>query len=150
MNGMDINGNFAEVTAGSVITHASRLIVQAFSAVQSELNLTPAQYRVVVELSRRGNLTQKGLIALLDVEQSTIGNTLNRMEQDGLIERKRHPNDGRAQLLCLTPKAVKLGEQAYKLAKQANEKALSGFSPDEKDQFFVLMQKLIRTLKSEV
>lgn len=150
MSEMDINEGLAEVTAGSVITHASRLMVQAFSALQSQLNLTPAQYRVVVELSRRGNLTQKDLIARLDVEQSTIGNTLNRMEQDGLIDRKPHPTDGRAQLLCLTPHAIKLGEQAFKHAKRLNEKALSGFSADEKDQFFELMQKLIKTLKSEV
>lgn len=151
MNEMDIDtpAAAAEVTAGAVVTHASRLMVQAFSASQRELNLAPAQYRIIIELSRREKLTQKDLIAKLDIEQSTIGNTLNRMEQGGLIERKPHPNDGRAQILCLTPHAIELREKANIKAKLLNQKALSTFSDDEKTQFFELMNKLIKTLKNE-
>lgn len=146
---VDLDVDSGGVSAGSVITHASRLLVQAFNEAQRALQLVPAQYRVIHQLSRQENLTQKDLIKILDVEQSTIGNTLNRMEKEGLIERKPHPHDGRAQILCLTPRAVNLRDQAYENAKRVDEKAFSHFSDEERGQFFALMQKMIHALKSK-
>lgn len=94
-------------------------------------------------------IVQKNLVTRLDIEQSTIGNTLNRMVRDGLIERKPHPQDGRSQVLCLTPRGRALKEEAMGNACQVNAKALSGFSEDEKCQFFFLMNKMIKALKEQ-
>lgn len=149
MDGMNLNTASTGASAGAVVVHASRLFVQAFSAAQRALHVSPMQYRVILELRSQDGLTQKDLIAKLDVEQSTIGNTLNRMEQDGLIERKRHPNDGRAQILCLTHKSLDIIGPASENANRVNEKALVDFSETEKQQLFVLMQKLIGGLKNQ-
>lgn len=138
-----------ETSIGAVVTHASRLFVQAFSSVQRKFHLSAAQYRIILELHGRENITQKDLIDKLDVEQSTVGNTLNRMAQDGLIERRPHPNDGRAQILCLTEKSIKIIGPVKKNADLLNEKALADFPQTEREQFFMLMEKLIKALKGQ-
>ena len=47
------------------------------------------------------------------MEQATIANTLARMERDGLIERRVHPRDKRAQQIFLTDKARGVIEARY-------------------------------------
>lgn len=138
-----------DTSAGAVTSHAARLFVQALAAAQQTLHIAPAQYRILHELWQQDGLAQKDLIARLDIEQSTIGNTLNRMVRDGLIERLPHPKDGRSQILGLTQHAKRLKDQAVKAAYRINEKALSGFSEEERGQFFLLMDKMIKALKDE-
>lgn len=139
--------DFQGISAGAVTSHAARLFIQALAVAQQGLNIAPAQYRLLTELWQEDGLAQKDLIKRLDIEQSTIGNTLNRMVRDGLIERKPHLKDGRSQILCLTPHAKMLKDQAIKNAFRINEKALSGFTEVERQQFFLLMEKMIKALK---
>lgn len=136
-----------DISAGAVTSHAARLLSQALAEAQQTLRIAPAQYRIMRELWREDGLVQKNLIARLDIEQSTIGNTINRMVRDGLIERQPHPQDGRSQILCLTPHAKKMKDQAVNIACRINDKALSGFSEEEKIQFFSLMDKMIKALR---
>ena len=138
-----------QVSVGSLTSRAARLFAQALTQAQQALHILPAQYRILLELWREDGLAQKDLIARLDIEQSTIGNTLNRMVKDGLISRQPHPQDGRSQSLSLTPYALKLKDQALRDARYVNEKALSGFSGEEREQFIALMHKMIEALKDE-
>lgn len=138
------------VIPGAMVAIAARLLQQSLAQAQQHLGIAPAQFRILYQLWLEDGLTQKDLVERLNIEQSTMGNTLSRMERDGLIERKPHPYDGRAQLLCLTKRAQDLKDPAIENAKRVNESALSAFAEDEKEQFTALMQKLLKTLKEEI
>ena len=84
----------------------------------------------------------------LNVEQATMANTLIRMERDGLIERRLHPEDGRSQSIHLTAKAVGLREPAIQAARSQNEVALTGFSEDERLVFLDLMRRAIASMQA--
>ena len=77
----------------------------------------------------------RDLIRRLDVEQATMANTLARMERDGLIVRKPHADDRRAQSVWLTNKARALEAPAKTAAASVNDKALATLSQEEKDTF---------------
>ena len=92
-------------SAGYLANHMARLFAQGLQARIKHLGLAPAQFMTLLALWQEDGLTQRQLIERLDVEQATMANTLARMVRDGLIERRPHPEDGRAQVVCLTAKA---------------------------------------------
>jgi DNA-binding MarR family transcriptional regulator len=133
-------------SAGYLANHMARLFAIALHDRIRPLGLAPAQFMTLLELWNEDGLTQKDLVRRLDVEQATMANTLKRMERDGLIARQENPDDRRARLIRLTPKAKKLQDDATAAATAVNEKALAGFSAEERRAFVAMMARAIGAL----
>jgi DNA-binding MarR family transcriptional regulator len=133
-------------SAGYLANHMARLFAIALHEKIRPLGLAPAQFMTLLELWDEDGLTQKDLVRRLDVEQATMANTLKRMERDGLITRHEDPDDRRAQLIRLTQKARDLRDDATVAAMAVNEKALAGFSADERKAFVAMMCRAIGAL----
>lgn len=134
-------------SAGYLANHMARLFAQGLQARIKPLGLSLGTFPALLELWKEDGLTQKELIDRLDIEQATMANTLTRMERDGLIRRKPHPVDGRAQQVWLTRKAKALQEPATLAAQAQNAVALSGFTEEELGTFIWLMRKTIEVMK---
>ncbi|MCP4182103.1 MAG: MarR family transcriptional regulator [Hyphomicrobiales bacterium] len=132
---------------GYLINHMARLFAQGLRDEIAPLGIAPAQFMALLELWNEDGLTQKELVERLDVEQATIANTITRMERDGLIERRSHPDDGRARLIYATDKARLLEANATKSAMTINRAFLHALSPDEQQQFTDFMQRVIADIK---
>ena len=130
-------------SAGYLTNHAARLFAQALREKISPLGIAPAQFMVLIELWQEDGLTQSELVTRLDVEQATMANTLARMERDGLIERRQHPEDKRARMNFLTPKARSLEVEATNAAREVNTAFLEPLSAGERTQFIGLMRRII-------
>lgn len=104
------------------------------------LGFSPGQYPVLVELWAEDGLTQTQLLARVDIEQATMANTLARMQRDGLVERRKHPADKRAQLIFLTEKGRLLETEAVAAAREADDALFAGFRRFERE----LMLEYIR------
>lgn len=135
-------------SAGYLTNHMARLFAQGLEARIKPLGIVPGQFPALLALWEQDGRTQKELVDLLDVEQATMANTLTRMERDGLIVRKPHPGDGRAQLIWLTAKAKKLERPAIAAAQAQNKLALGTLSPQEQRQFIALMQRVIDAMRA--
>ena len=136
-------------SAGFLVNQMARLFERQLRERIEPLGLAPAQFATLVALCGEDGLTQKQLLARLDIEQATMANTLSRMERDGLIVRHPHPTDKRAQTVHLTDKARHLEDKAVSAAQLANAEALSGLGEDEKRQFMMLMAKVIATMRAD-
>lgn len=132
-------------SAGYLINHAARLCAIELRQQIAPLGLAPAQFMTLLELWREDGLTQKDLVDRLDVEQATMANTIARMERDGLIERRPHPEDRRARSIYMTQKAKSLEAPATRAANSVNENTLSIMSADEQKQFIDIMQRVVRS-----
>ena len=130
-------------SAGYLINHTARLFAQGLREQVAPLGIAPAQFMTLLELWREDGLTQKELMERLDVEQATMANTISRMERDGLIERRPHPEDGRARLIYITDRAKSLEAAATKAARNVNQSFLSALSPDERKQFIQILQQIV-------
>lgn len=137
-------------SAGYVVNHAARLFAAALTERIKPLGLSPGQFPILLQLWNEEGLTQKQLVERLDLEQATIANTLTRMERDGLIERKAHPQDGRAQCIHLTKKARALEAPATAAARAVNETALAGLSPADRGAFLEAMGRIIGALQADL
>lgn len=145
-------------SAGYLANHMARLFAKALAAEIKPLGLAPAQFMTLLELwseesrlraagEEPAGLTQRELTARLDVEQATMANTLARMERDGLVERRPHPEDGRAQLVRLTEKGAALEGPATQAARSVNARALAGLDEAERAAFLETMRRVMAALR---
>jgi MarR family transcriptional regulator for hemolysin len=87
------------------------------------------------------------LLARVDIEQATMANTLARMERDGLIERRPHPSDKRAQLVFLTAKAKRMQGDAIEAAREADLALFEGFKAFERELTLEYIRRLLVNAK---
>lgn len=136
-------------SAGYLANHMARLFAQGLQEKIQEFGLSPGQFPALIALWAEDGLTQKELVRRIDVEQATMANTLNRMERDGLVIRKRHPEDGRSQQIWLTEKAKELEVPAISAARTQNEIALEDLTKEETRIFLELMQRVIQSIRKD-
>lgn len=109
------------------------------------LGFSPGQFPILLELWSEDGLTQKQLLERIDIEQATMANTLSRMERDGLVERRPHPSDKRAQLVFLTNKAAAMQVEAIEAAMAADTDLLKDFRQFERE---LLLEYIRRVLEN--
>jgi DNA-binding MarR family transcriptional regulator len=81
---------------------ASRAVTNAYRPVLTELGLTYPQYLVLIVLWEHGTCTVKELAEVLRLDHGTLTPLLRRMDTNGLITRRRAPNDERFVEVALT------------------------------------------------
>ena len=64
--------------------------------------MTRAQWAVLFRLERNEGLKQSELAEMLDIQPITLTRLIDRLCDNGLIERRSDPNDRRAKRLFLT------------------------------------------------
>ena len=137
-----------ENSAGYLVNHMARLFAKELQRRIVPLGIVVGQFPILLELWVKDGVSQKDLLAKIDVEQATLANTLNRMERDGLIKRTKSPVDARAQLIWLTDKSSALRDNAYDSAQTVNAEALQVLSVSEQVQFMDYMRRVIGNMRS--
>src|SRR5438309_11459106 len=93
---------------GFLFKEVSRQYVARFEEHARSISLNLAQCKVLVRLEKNEGVSQSRLAGLADVDPMTMVRILDRMESEGLLERRPDPADRRARCLYLTPKAKPL------------------------------------------
>jgi DNA-binding MarR family transcriptional regulator len=106
--------------------HALR---RAFDRRAAELGVTRAQWRVLAHLGRGPGQRQVELADRMDIEPITLCRIVDRLEESGLVERRRDPSDRRAWQLFLTRKAEPLVEKLHSLADILSDEVFAGMDP---------------------
>ncbi|WP_171180025.1 MarR family winged helix-turn-helix transcriptional regulator [Ruegeria sp. HKCCD8929] len=139
--------DFQENSAGYLANHMARLFAAGLQKRIQPLGVAPAQFMVLLELWTRDGRTQADLVGALDVEQATMANTLNRMQRDGLIERRASDTDRRSRLVFLTDRARGLEAEAKAAARAQNAQALAGIDEADRARFLALMRRAIANMQ---
>ena len=80
-----------------------------------QFGISRAQWTVLMRLDRFEGLKQSELAEVLDLAPISLTRLLDRLAENGLIERRPDPNDRRANRLYLTPAARPLLKQLSEL-----------------------------------
>lgn len=131
------------------INHASRLLMRRFDEQLRPFGFSMASLHVAFTLKQHGPLQQKDLLRFIRVEQPTMVATIKRMERDGLVLRKPDPNDCRAQLVMLTPRASRALTGAKDAMPGVVEVALTGVSRDDRAALARTLQLVVRNLSDD-
>jgi len=108
--------------------HALR---KAFDRLAVGLGVTRAQWKVLFKLTRTPGLRQVELADMLDLEPITLCRIVDRLEEAGLVERSRDPDDRRAWRLHVTAKAQPLIDKLQTIGAELVEQAFTGIDPQD-------------------
>ncbi|AOV18265.1 hypothetical protein BJI67_15420 [Acidihalobacter aeolianus] len=96
------------------------------------LGLSQAKWMAIIYLSKQGDgLMQRELANLLGIEGASLVGLLDRMAQDGWIERREVPEDRRCKSVHLTERAHDLSREIKSVAATLRGELLEGLSAEE-------------------
>ncbi len=109
---------------------------------------------MLATLRRQGppyRLKPTDLYGLLMLSSGAMTNRIDRMEQDGLVERLRDAEDRRSVIVQLTPKGIELAETVMPVLFAKERELLAPFTdPDELETFVVLLRRFLLSLEALV
>ncbi|HWL30976.1 MAG TPA: MarR family transcriptional regulator [Xanthobacteraceae bacterium] len=112
-----------------LISDVGRLLRTYADQKARRFGQTRAQWAVLLRLERLEGLKQSDLAEDLDIQPITLTRLVDRLCDNGLIERRADPTDRRAKRLYLTPAARPLLEQISKQVEELAERVLAGLDP---------------------
>jgi MarR family transcriptional regulator, organic hydroperoxide resistance regulator len=125
---------------------ASHAFNRAYKPLLEPLGLTYPQYLVLMALWEKETATVKVLGEMLGLDSGTLSPLLKRLEQAGLITRKRGTVDERQVMIALTPDGAEMKTKAAEVMRAIGE--ATGCSLDElgklRDQLNVLKENLVK------
>lgn len=130
---------------GFMLRRAHQISVSLFMEQAASFGVTTTQYGVLVILRCYDNLDQIGLSKKVGLDRSTTGLVIKKLEADGLVVRIEDPADRRRKIIVLTARGERKLEEMRPAAARAQDIALSAFTPDESEQFLLLLGKFVDT-----
>lgn len=110
----------------------------------AHLKITPVQALVLNFLGEEDATTSHHLGQRLQLTSATLTGILDRLEKMDLIERRPHPEDRRAILVCLTETGARYSAEISELFVEANREFLEGLNGEEE----ILFRGILKRLKS--
>ena len=143
---MDLDRSF-----GFLVHDVARLFARRFNQrALLFLGLTRAQCKVLGYLARYEGINQAGLADLLEIKPMTLVRQIDRMEEDGWIERRPDPGDRRAHRLVLTEKARPILARILDLSTEVRNEAFAGLSEMEGRHLIGLLGRVHANLSERV
>jgi MarR family transcriptional regulator for hemolysin len=110
------------------IMDVARLLKTYADQRARQFGISRAQWAVLIRIDRSEGLKQSELADMLDLQPITLTRLLDRLADNGLIERRADPNDRRANRLYLKPAAKPLLDRLAELGADMMETVLDGLS----------------------
>ncbi|SHG24482.1 MarR family winged helix-turn-helix transcriptional regulator [Streptoalloteichus hindustanus] len=129
----------AERELCGLVNGLARLIADHVRERASALGLTAAQATALRELT--GPMTMRELADRMSCEPSNATFVIDKLEKQGLIERRPHPTDRRAKQLVLTPEGTAARERLLELLTQRSP--LEGLNPQEQGVLKELLERAV-------
>ena len=131
---------------GYLIGDVSRMIRTVYDRRVEPLGLTRAQWRVITRLNRLESCTQTELASALEIEKTTLGKLIERLEAKGWVERQDDPKDARSKCLYLSERARPLLDKMNKEAEKVVTGVFAGLSKKEASQLLGLLEHIKENL----
>lgn len=129
---------------GAMLHDVARLIRRRFerSARHTGLALTRHQARTLLYIARNEGLSQAAIATMLEIEPIALVRLLDRLHEEGLVDRRPHPTDRRVRTLWLTPLGWRAVERVLAINAQIREEACAGLSQEVRDTLIAALHHM--------
>ena len=127
---------------GFLLHDVARLMRWDFDRQAQDLGLTRAQWSVLAHLKRNDGVKQGVLAQLMDITPITLARHIDKLEQEGWVERHDDPEDRRAKRLFLSGKSDAQLKLLQQLGRKVRNRALSGISADAEAEFLKVLRQM--------
>jgi MarR family transcriptional regulator, transcriptional regulator for hemolysin len=139
---------------GFLVHDVSRLIKRRFErrARQMGLPITRQQAAVVLNIAGNEGVSQAEVAAWLDIEPIALVRMLDKLHEEGLVERRAHPTDRRIRTLWLTNSAHPVVARILAINEAIRQEAFARLPPATRDVLTDVLSHIKRNLalKEEV
>ena len=131
-----------EKSVGFLLAKAYQRAFALFKEEFDRYDITPQQFGLLAFLWQEDGLSQSELSARCQIDRTTMGGIIDRLEKEGLAERRNHPEDRRAYQVFLTAKGKSLERELCAIAGQVIDKVTSPLSEEEHKTLIRLLEKI--------
>jgi DNA-binding MarR family transcriptional regulator len=132
----------------TAVAELSLAIGKLVRRLRTEANpgeLTLSQLTTLARLEKAGAMTTADLARSEFVKPQSMGTTLSDLEQEGLVQRRPHPTDGRQVLFALTAAGIEARRQRHIAKREWLSAAMATLDPAEQ-QTLIAAAALIKRL----
>ncbi|OOG53238.1 MarR family transcriptional regulator [Polaromonas sp. C04] len=109
-----VDTSFLETLIGYNARRAALVVIAEFLPRMAQFSLRPVEFSVLTLIGHNPGITSRQLCATLDILPPNLVGIIQHMEKLGMLEKRDHPTDRRAQGLHLT----ETGKATLPLAEQ--------------------------------
>lgn len=137
-----IDTSYLESLLGYNARRAALAVIGVFLQRMAPYGLRPVDFSVLTLIAHNPGITSRQLCAALDILPPNLVGMIKSLDKRGLIERRPHPTDRRAQGLHLSPTGRVLQKDAQATATKLERDVASRLSAQELDLLKELLQRV--------
>jgi DNA-binding MarR family transcriptional regulator len=117
-------------------TQAVGLLVRRVRAASASHELSLTEAAVMARLAKGGPATTADLARAEGMKPQSMGTTIAALEEDGMVERKPHPTDGRQMNIELTAKGAAVRKSAKDARRTWLAQAITKLDKQDQETLF--------------
>lgn len=129
------------------IIRANRIHHAMCDRETAEVGVHRSQNRMLAYLFREGAMSQKKIADLMHITPAVVTVTVQKLLEDGYVERLENKDDRRACLICITDKGREVVERTHHILDRVDSVAFDGFSEEEMETLLSLCNRMIHNME---
>jgi DNA-binding MarR family transcriptional regulator len=113
------------------------------ASMLADIGLFPGQEILLMQLAEKDGKPQKSLCESIGLDHSTVAKSVARLERDGLIERRKCPEDGRISQVHLTSKGREMTDAITKVWAELERQTIKDLSAAEQQVLMTAAKKIV-------
>jgi DNA-binding MarR family transcriptional regulator len=124
---------------GQLLHRAQQFAAERFAAALKAAAITHRQFSVLAALEGRDGASQADLVKATGIDRSTLADMVARMEANGLVQREKSEDDGRANSVSMTEAGKAALVSALPGARSADADVLAVVPKSKREAFMGLL-----------
>jgi DNA-binding MarR family transcriptional regulator len=125
-----------------LLSQLGSYVADDFKRRLAPLGIHPRNNAVLVALAGSDGQSQRQLSARLGVHRNVMVSLIDTLEEQGLVQRKPHPDDRRAFAVTLTDKARKLLPALARESNAMEDEVTAALTPDDRANLRDMLQRV--------
>lgn len=131
-----------EKSVGFLLAKAYQRACALFKERFEGYDLTPQQFGLLGFIWQQDGLSQAELSHRSQIDRTTMGGLVDRLEKEGFVKRRQHPEDRRAYQIFLTDRGKSLEPELSALAQEVIGTFVGRITPEEHATLVSILEKL--------
>ncbi len=140
----ELDATYLETLLGYNARRAALAVIAVFLQRMEPFGLRPVDFSVLTLIAHNPGITSRQICTTLDILPPNLVGMIKSLDKRGLIERRAHPTDRRAQGLHVSAAGKRLQREAQTTATQLERDVSQALTADELQTLNHLLRKVYR------